>query len=57
MGLFASFCCNSTIGETFEGFATRLDGVGWLSFGRLYGGRGMVEGTERAAGRDALSVS
>jgi hypothetical protein len=57
MGFFASFCCNSIVDGTFEGLETRLDGVGWLNFGRLYGGRGMVDGTDRAARRDALAVS
>jgi hypothetical protein len=57
-GLFASFCCSSTTGETIEAFATRLDGVGWLSFLRLYGGRGMMRGAiEVMRGTRILSVS
>src|SRR5271168_417034 len=48
MGLFTSFCCSSTTGDTCEAFATRLDGVGWLSFVRLTPGRGMMRGRGRA---------
>src|SRR5271155_964033 len=47
MGLFTSFRCSSTTGDTCEAFATRLDGVGWLSFVRLTLGRGMMRGPGR----------
>src|SRR5881275_3064611 len=48
MGLFTSFCCSSITGDTCEAFATRLNGVGWLSFMRLIPGRGMMRGLGRA---------